>query len=133
MKFYLGHKIRGNAGPNASYDVQAKNCAEAIRVANILRELFPKLELYVPAENETFIQIAYNNAYLNMDDILWIDCRIIDGCDGLLVYVPDGDKLQGGRKIEYDYAVATNKPVCIFHTPKEAADWIEAVYRKELI
>ena len=68
-----------------------------------------------------------------MDDILWIDCRIIDSCDGLLVYVPDGDKLQGGREVEYLHAVTTGKRVCIFHTPEEAADWIEAMYRKELI
>ena len=133
MKFYFSHKIRGNAGSNASHGEQAKNCAEAIRVADILRGLFPKLELYVPAENETFIQVAYDIGLLTIDNILDIDCKIIDHQDGLLVYVPDGDKLQGGRKIEYYHAVATNKPFCIFHTPEEAADWIEAMYRKELI
>ncbi len=133
MKFYFSHKIRGNAGSNASHGEQAKNCAEAIRVADILRGLFPKLELYVPAKNETFVQIAYDSGCLSEDEILSVDCKIIDGCDGLIIYVPDGDTLQGGRKIEHDHAVATNKPVCIFHTPEEAADWIEAMYRKELI
>lgn len=133
MKFYLSHAIRGKAGPDASHDTQTKNCAEAKRVANILRRLFPKLELYVPAENETFVQIAYDTGHLGEKEILDIDCKIIDNCDGVIVYVPDGDKLQGGRKIEYDHAVATNKPVCIFHTPEETANWIEAQYRRELI
>ncbi len=133
MRYYLSHAIRGKAGPSVSHDVQAKNCAEAKRVANILRALFPKLELYVPAEHETFIQIAYDIGHLNENEILDIDCRIIDNLDGVLVYVLDGDELQGGRKIEYDYAVATNKPVCIFHKVEEAADYIEAQYRRELI
>ncbi len=131
MRYYLSHAIRGKVGPDASHDVQAKNCAEAKRVANILRALFPKLELYVPAEGETFVQIAYDIGHLNENEILDIDCHIIDNLDGVLVYVPDGDELQGGRKIEYDHAVAINKPVCIFHKVEEAADYIEAMYRKE--
>ncbi len=133
MKFYFSHSIRGKAGSDASHDVQVKNCAEAIRVADILRGLFPKLELYVPAENETFIRVAYDMGLLTIDNILDIDCKIINHQDGLLVYVPDGDELQGGREIEYLYAVTTGKRVCIFHTPEEAANWIEAMYRKELI
>lgn len=132
MKYYLSHAIRGNAGPGASHDIQAKNCAAAIKVADYLRKLFPKLELYVPAENETFVQIAYDTGYLTENDILDVDCKIIDLQDGVLVYVPDGDVLQGGRKIEYDYAAAMNYPVCVFHTADEAADYVEAMYRKEL-
>lgn len=133
MKFYFSHSIRGKAGPDASLDVQTQNCQDAIRVANILRKLFPKLELYVPAENETFVRIAYDNAYLSIDDILWINCRIIDGCAGLLIYVPQGDVIQGGRFIEYNHAVRTNKPVVIFNKASEAADWLTAKYRNELI
>ncbi len=133
MKFYLSHSIRGKAGPDASHDIQAKNCAAAIRVADYLRKLFPKLELYVPAEYETFVQIAYDSGYLSEDEILSVDCKIIDNCDGLIIYVPDGDKLQGGRLVEYNHAVTTNKPVCVFHTAHEAADWIEAMYQRELI
>lgn len=133
MRLYFSHAIRGKAGADADHDVQAKNCAEAIRVANILRGLFPKLELYVPAENETFVQIAYDSGHLSEVQILEIDCYIIDGLDGVLVYVSDGDELQGGRKIEYDHAVATNKPVCIFRKVEKAADYIEAMYRKEQI
>ncbi len=131
MRYYLSHAIRGKAGPDASHDVQAKNCAVAIRIADYLRNLFPKLELYVPAENETFVQIAYDTGIICEIDILRIDCLIIDRQDGVLFYVPDGDELQGGRKIEYDHAVATNKLVCIFHKVEEAADYITAMYRRE--
>lgn len=133
MKYYLSHSIRGKAGPDASHDVQAKNCAEAIKIADILRGLFPKLELYVPAKHETFIQIAYDLGYLSEKAILDIDCHIIDNCDGVIVYVPEGDELQGGRKVEYDHAVATHKPICVFYTPEAAANYIEGMYRKELL
>ena len=131
MRFYLSHAIMGKAGSSAGHDVQTKNCANAIRVADKLRSEFQKLVLYVPAENETFVQIAIDSGHLSVKAVLDIDCRIIDKCDGVIVYVPEGDELQGGRKIEYDHAVATNKPVCIFHTPEEAADYIEARYRRE--
>ena len=133
MRYYLSHAIRGKVGPDASHDVQAKNCAAAIRVADYLRNLFPKLELYVPAEHEDFVQLAYDGGYLEEREILEIDCLIINNLDGVIFYVPDGDEFQGGRKIEYNHAVATNKPVCIFHTVEEAADYIEAMYKKELI
>ena len=133
LKFYLSHSIRGKAGLNASQDIQAQNCRDAILVADTLRKLFPKLELYVPAESETFVQIAYDNAYLNIDDILWIDCRIIDNMDGLLVYVPQGNELQGGRLVEYRHAMVTNKLVVVFNKVSEAADWLNAKYRGELI
>jgi len=133
VKFYFSHAIRGEKGPDASHDIQTRNCVEAIRVANILRAEFPKLVLYVPAENETFVQIAYDSGHISEKAILDVDCKIIDGCDGLLVYVPEGDELQGGRKIEFDHAVATNKPVCVFHTLDEACNYLYAMYRKELI
>ncbi len=133
MRFYLSHAIRGKAGPDASHDVQAKNCAEAIKIANALRRQFPKLILYVPAENETFVQIAYDGGHLSEKQILDIDCKIIDNMDGVLVYVPENDELQGGRKIEYNHVVATNKPVCVFCREYEAINWLTDQYKMEKI
>lgn len=132
MRYYLSHSIRGTAGPEASHDIQTQNCRDAILVANTLRKLFPKLTLYVPAENETFVQIAYDTGHLSEKQILDIDCRIIDNMDGVLVYVPQG-VLQGGRKIEYDHAVATNKPITLFSKVSEVAAWLTDKYRGELI
>lgn len=131
MRYYLSHSIRGKAGAGASHDIQATNCKDAICVANILRKLFPKLVLHVPAENETFVQIAYDSGHLSEKEILDVDCRIIDGCDGVLVYVPKGDELQGGRLVEYEHALATNKPCVIFSKASEAADFIKAMYERE--
>ncbi len=125
MKFYLSHAIRGKAGANASHDDQNENCRAAILIAMELRGIFgSKLELYVPAENETFVQIAYDTGHLSEKQILDIDCRIIDNCDGVIVYVPDGDVLQGGRKVEFDHAFFTNKPVQVFVTVDQISKWI---------
>jgi len=121
----------GKAGSGADNDTQAKNCADAIRVADKLRSEFPKLVLYVPAENETFVKIAIDSGHLSVKAVLDIDCKIIDNCDGVIVYVPEGDELQGGRLIEYKHARATKKPVVVFHNVYEACDYIEAMYRRE--
>lgn len=107
------------------------NCEIAIGIAEQLRKIFPKLRLYVPAESEPFVGAAYKKGYLNIKQILELDCLIVDQCEVVIVYVPEGDELQGGRKIEYDHAIATNKPVCIFHTVGEAAKYIEVIYRRE--
>lgn len=123
MKFYLSHAIRGKKGPEAGHNIQNVNCAEAIRIANELRERFSKLELYVPAENETFVQIAYDTGHLAEKQILDIDCKIIDMQDGVIIYVPDGD-LQGGRLVEYTHAMKTNKPVHVFATIGSATSWL---------
>lgn len=125
MKFYLSHAIRGKAGVGAGHDTQNANCATAIRIANQLREKFgPKLILYVPAENETFVQIAYDTGHLAEKEILDIDCKIIDMMDGVIVYVPAGDELQGGRLVEYTHARKTGKPVVIFDDVYGVAVWL---------
>jgi len=133
MRIYLSHAIRGTAGSEATPEEMAKNCEEAIIVANTLRRQFPKLQLYVPAENETFIQIAFDTGHLSEKQILDVDCHIIDTLDAVLVYVPDGDILQGGRLVEYNHAANTHKKVIIFHKEEEAIDWLTATYRGLLI
>lgn len=126
MKFYLSHAIRGKAGVKAGHDIQNANCAAAIKIANKLRERFgPKLVLYVPAENETFVQIAYDTGHLAEKEILDIDCKIIDGCDGVIVYVPEGDELQGGRLVEFKHAMRTNKPVIRFSDVEQITFWLQ--------
>ena len=133
MKIYLSHAMRGKPNFALNTPKHNENCEAAMKIAEQLRKMFPKLYIYVPAESEPFVGAAYKKRYLNIEQILELDCIIVDQCDVVIVYIPEGDELQGGRKIEYDHAVATNKPVCIFHTVEEAVDYIEAQYRGELI
>ena len=128
MKLYLSHSIRGSAGSNASHDIQAANCAEAIKIADEIRLELPKLELYVPAENETFVQIAYECKYISEKEILDVDCKIIDTCSGVIIYVPKGDALQGGRLVEYRYATAIYKPVFLFSTVAQVIEQLRTAH-----
>ena len=128
MRLYLSHAIRGPAGSSASLDVQKKNCNKAIHLGKQLRVKFPRLDIYVPGENETFAQTAFLSGHLTIADILDIDCKIIDGCDGVIVYVPRYELLQGGRKVEYDHAKANNIPVITFATIRQIEGWVDHMF-----
>lgn len=124
MRIYLSHSIQGKAGSNVSDDAMRKNCLDAMIVAEKLRELFPeKLEIYVPAENETFVSFAYKMGFMTVEQILEVDCKIIDCLDAVIVYDPEDD-LQGGRLVEYKHACATNKPVHVFATIESVTGWL---------
>ena len=129
MRVYLSHAMRGKAGDGASTDTQAKNCAEAIKMAKALRSVFPEiLDLYVPAETEPFVQAAYDAGYMSVEQILEADCKVIDKCDVVIVYVPKGDDLQGGREVEYRHAHSKNIPVVQFDEIAKAIIWLQHYY-----
>ena len=104
MRFYLSHSIRGKHGKDATPTQIKENCDKAILIANLIRNAIPSIEIYCPGEHEDFVGLCWHEHYLIEKQILEIDCAIIDGCEGVIVYVPEGDELQGGRKIEYDHA-----------------------------
>ena len=117
MKVYLSHSIRGLKG-NAATNAEMRECCKAaVQVGKLISDEFAPgvLELYIPGEHEDALKIALDKDYLTVEQILEIDCQIIDSCDAVIVYVPVGDELQGGRMIEYQHAVRTAKPVITFH------------------
>ena len=115
MQFYLSHSIRGKSGGAATNVEQAVNCRAAVEIAERIKDELPTIDVYVPGgQSEQFVQIAYKGGYLNEEQILAIDCKIIDNCEGAIFYVPKGDELQGGRLIEYNHAVREKKPIYIF-------------------
>jgi hypothetical protein len=85
MKIYLSHPIRG-INPNPTPEYIAANCKKAIDFVNILRLCFPKTEFYCPAEHEKFVQLAYDDGFLTIDQILQIDKEILTGCDAVIFY-----------------------------------------------
>ncbi len=115
MKVYLSHSIRGLKGDAATVDDQIIACDAAVAIGEQIIGSIPTLKLYVPGgPSEEFVGIAYRKKYLTEKQILDIDCTIIDGCEAVIVYVPLGDYLQGGRWVEYNHAVKIHKPVYIF-------------------
>jgi hypothetical protein len=98
--------------------------------ANVKELLFrerPDIELdfYIPADHEDFVQIGYERKLLSEKVILQIDCLIIqERCDATVVYVPQWDKLQGGRKTEWKFAIENDLPVAVFERAMQAVDFI---------
>lgn len=124
MRFYLSHSIRGKYGANATHTQMKENCNRAILIANVLRATFPSIEIYVPAEHEDLVNLAFSHDYLNEKKILHLDCHVIDGCEGVIIYVPEGDTLQGGRLIEFDHATKQGKSAFVFAEVKEVVEWL---------
>ena len=116
IRFYLSHSIRGKHGKDATNAQMKENSDKAILIANLIRNAIPSIDVYCPGEHEDFVLTAYQKLYLTENEILDVDCAIIDGCDGVIIYVPKGDELQGGRKVEAEYAVAHSIQVFVFAT-----------------
>ena len=106
---YFSHSIRGKAGANATEEDMMKNCAKAMEVAAWIRESVPEIDLYVPAEHEDFVSIAYKDKYLTEDQILEIDCKILKKRDFHIVHEVDG-WLGGGIEKEINAAKKYRKP-----------------------
>jgi len=127
MRIYLSHSIRGIKGTAATQTDMKENCDRIKGVADAIRHTLHRadVEIYVPAEHEDFVGIAFRDKYLVEREILEIDCKIIgETCDVVIVNVPDGDELQGGRLVEYNYAVANNIPVLVFSEVLQAIEFI---------
>lgn len=128
LRVYLSHSIRGMKGSDATIEDMNENCERIKLVAMTLRhELGPNVEIYVPAEHERFVQIAFVCKMLSEEQILEIDCKIIDSLDMLICNVEEskGDKLQGGREIEVFHAAKSKKPCFVFNRCHEAEEFIK--------
>jgi len=125
---YLSHAIRGKEGADCSAASQKKYCDAAIELANEIRKACPWLDLYVPAEHEDFVQKAYDNRFLTVEQILEIDCQIVYDCGVTVVFVPEGDVLQGGRLVEYNFAQNECQPVANVKIAAEAISFLTERY-----
>lgn len=115
MRVYLSHSIRGKKGNDATHAEQKACCEIATALGEHISMQIPSLEVHIPGAYEEFVSIAYQKSYMTVDQILDVDCTIIDGCEAVIVFVPTNDELQGGRKIEYDHSIKTSTPVMVFN------------------
>ncbi len=107
---YFSHTIRGKKGKDATKKDMERNCAAAVQAAEWIRENVPEIELYVPAEHEDFVYIAYTDKYLSEDQILDIDCKILGQRDFHIVLEVD-EWLGGGIGVEIDAAIKCNMAI----------------------
>ena len=120
----MSHSIRGKYGADATPAQMKENCERIKVIGNVLRATFPSQEFYIPAEHEDFVLPAFYRGYMTEKQILDVDCYIIDGCEGVIIYVPEGDELQGGRFVEYSHAVSVDKPVLVYAEVEQVVTWL---------
>lgn len=109
---YLSHPIRGAKGAAATRKDMDANNQRAMEFAAKVREAFPGLELYVPAEHDEFVITAYEKGYLDEKQILNVDGQLIASRDFVILYVPERH-ISGGMLFESEVAAQHHKPVAI--------------------
>jgi hypothetical protein len=133
IKAYMSHPIRGALKDKATQHDMECNCNAAMEIAERIRLYmsvnYPKADfnLYVPAEHESFVSRAYRYGMLTVQQILHIDCKIIeeDCSDLLLIYAPFGPPVEGCHT-ELVHARKRDIPVLIFEDLAEFKDKMEA-------
>ena len=123
---YFSHPIRGMRGTKATTRDMVANCLRCSTIAHNLMILERRIDLYVPADHDEIIALAYMNKILTEKQILALDCMILADRDFLLLYNPDA-RISSGMRIERDFADAHCIPTFIMHTagPTECTEFIK--------
>jgi hypothetical protein len=132
IRAYMSHPIRGPLKDKATEkDMQRNNdaaraLAERIRLYMSVNYSSVDFDLYVPAEHEEFVNRAYRDGMLKVQQILYIDCQIISEAynDLLLVYAPFGPPVEG-CSTELIHARKHNVPDIIFENLEDFKAGIE--------
>ena len=141
IKIYLSHAIRGAKGPDATdADMQANNTA-ARRAASIIRQVLQPLEgwfeceieVYCPADHDEFVMIAYRWGILTEEQILNVDCIIVERCQALIWYSGLGPSKGAG--IEMKRARSQAIPIHELHSLdtdelEQLKNFVEVICRK---
>lgn len=112
IRVYCSHSIRGKMGKNATDEHMKANNDKAIEFGKKLRSAFPSINFYVPGDHDEFVLIAFLDKYINETQILAVDCKIVQRCNFLIAYSPDGF-ISGGMQVEIDYANKEGIPVLV--------------------
>lgn len=96
---YVSHAIRGVSG-----DMKG-NCRKAQAGMRKLRQLFPEVDFYLPADGDLVLQVLYNAKKLSEKDILWADFKILRACHGWFYYRFEESS---GSEQERDVAISIN-------------------------
>lgn len=75
---------------------------------------FPKITLYVPAEHDTFVQLAYLHKFITQKQIHFINCNIIHICN---LFIQFGDEITMGRRSLKEFSWARDNDIPIFFMP----------------
>lgn len=120
FRVYCSHPIRGKKGPAATMEDIRRNNEWACNLAEELRAYLldwqrmyglPSTYLYVPAEHDEFVTIAYKDKILTEKEILDVDKKILSGCDLMLMF---GNYISSGMEVELEHSCKEQIPVFKF-------------------
>ena len=126
---YVSHSIRGTKGVDATHEDMEANNKKATAFGKELRLKFPDVDFYVPADNDEFVILAYEQNYISETEILNVDCRIIDKRSMVLAWIPD-QYMSGGMQTEAVHAVITGKLLATVRNIHEAEIVIDAALER---
>jgi hypothetical protein len=99
----------------------------AIEFGRGLRQAFLKVDFYIPADHDEFVLIAYIAKYLSEDQILAVDCEIVQRCNILIAYSPDGYLSSGMRK---EIAAAEMASIPVIQVPDLSPNSLGLIHRQ---
>ncbi len=129
MKIYLSHRICGGKETMSQIEMN-KNCEAARDFAELIQIGLGLIgiegvEIYIPGgPSEEFVSRAISKRMLTVEQVLKIDCDIAKSKDAVIVWVPNDDELNGGRQVEYNFAVDHDIPAFIVGTVERAVQII---------
>lgn len=71
----------------------------------------PKSHLYVPADHDIFIHRAYKDCLLTKEDISFINCKIINNCDLLILFGSNGVSTNSNIATELQFVKREGIPI----------------------
>ena len=135
MRCYFSHPIQGKKGKDATREDMDVNNQRAIEAAKQIRRVFPRIDLYVPAEHDEFVIEAYTQKSLTVEQILEADKAIVRKCDFLVAYMAD-DYLSNGMIKEIIEACDNRIPVFFWvesrglsETTRQITSWLKEKMR----
>jgi len=73
---YMSHSIRGS-----NNDIKG-NCTRASKVAKKIKNIFPEIGIYCPADSDLIVQILWDREIISTQDIMSADLEILSNCNG---------------------------------------------------
>ena len=110
---YLSHHIRGPKGDQSTQEDRDNNREDAGVARQAIEWVHPKLNIYCPGEGDLWAGVAMRRGLLTIEQVLEIDCAIIDTMDCVLIY-DRYNHMSGGMMVEKKHCCDTSKPFFYF-------------------
>lgn len=114
IRAYCSHSIRGYMGEKCPIKQRDFNKTKAIEWGKKLWIFFgSNLELYIPGANDDWAVVGMRKGFLTIDQVLDIDCGIVELCDVLLIMDWE-NHISGGMLKEINTAKVLGIPYRVF-------------------